>query len=389
MAMQLNGAGSKVLGLGFRRYASHQYPNNPGAIYAGERQTFENVVFTQQAGLSLMFGKPKDGVVNRAVFVDNGGTGLGGTGSNTSKGPSGQDNLVIQNSIFRNNNAEKFWTGCNYSCGYGAIKLAKMVGFVLRSNLIEDTRGGGLGAWCDMGCTNGRYLYNVVRNNGGAGILHEISDTGLIASNLVYGNGGAGIRVCSANTKIYNNTVVDNGRGGSYVQGNVWIYDDSRSASNPDTANTGASVLGPDTVKLEYANNVLVSDNRMNNIQGTSTASTNTVPSQFFDVLDYNAYYRSTGANQVLVRWSSPEGTVDFKSVSAFTAAHAKLDAHSVDISSGGDPFFVDGASGDYRLRQDHKAGEGGNVPADVAQALGLSSGTVVPKGAISWPGKR
>jgi hypothetical protein len=385
MAMQLNGAGSKILGLGFKRYASHVYANNSGVIYAGAgSQTYENDVFTQNAGSALSLAKPAGSLVNHTVFARNGGGGIGGNGS---RGSGNADNTVISNNVLNGNNAELFWTGCSYSCAASNIKLNNMVGFTIQNNVIENGKGSALGAWCDIACTDGKFIDNTVHNNGSAGLLYEISDTGTIASNLIYKNGGAGIRVASAHTKIYNNTVVGNNTTGSY-QGNLWIYDDPRTPSNPDTANTGAPAVGPDTTALEYANNIISGSGRLNQYQGAS-GSTNTEPDTFFNLLDYNAYWRSTGPTQSLVHWvNTLSGTTDFTSSAALNAAHAPLDAHSIDLTSTSDPFFVNAASDDYHLRTGNQAGTGTTIPSDVLAALGLSSDNNLPKGAINWPGK-
>jgi len=52
------------------------------------------------------------------------------------------------------------------------------------------------------------------------------------------------------------------------------------------------------------------------------------------------------------------------------------------------DPFFVNQASGDYRIRSGSIAYQSAvALPADVAAALGLSNGTGLSRGVISWPG--
>lgn len=385
MAMQLNGAGSKVLGLGFKRYASHVYSNNPGTIYSGAvSQVFENDVFTQNAGHALMLAKPQNVVVNRSVVASNGGGGIAGNGS---RAAGATDNLVIKNSVFNNNNTERFWTGCSYSCAAANIKLNNMVGFTIQNNVIANGQGGAHGAWCDVACTNGKFLGNLVYGNGSSGLMYEISDTGMIASNLVYGNGGAGLRIASAHTKVYNNTVVNNNTSGSY-QGNIWIYDDPRNPSNPDTGNTGASAVGPDTTGLEFANNIISGTGRLNRYQGAS-GSTNTQPDTFFDLLDYNAFWQSGGSSQVLVNWvNTVSGTADYTTLGVFTAAHSPLEAHSTVVVGGSDPFFVNTGAGNYTLRSGNQAGTGTTIPSDVLSALGISSGSGLSKGAITWPGK-
>lgn len=380
MAMQLNGTDSKVLGLGFRRYATHVYTNNPGAIYVGAQgETFANDVFTKNAGTAMQLAKARDATINRSIFAFNGGTGIFG---GSDGGAGGLDNTVIENSVFNNNNTELFWTSCSYSCAAAGIKLAYMDGFTIKDNIIENNLKEALGVWCDVACRGGVYVYNDVHNNGNAGIFYEISDTGIIASNLSYNNGGPGIRLGSANTKIFNNTLVNNGGE------DVWVYDDYRSPDHPDTANTGATHVGPDTVGTQYANNVVASSGTINSYTGTRTDYTNTQPSQFFDLLDYNAYWRSSSSSQVFTHWADASATTDFTSVSSFTAAHSPLDSHSIDLTGGTDPFFVSAATGNYQLRSGNQAGTGTTIPSDVLTALGLRSGTNLPKGAITWPGE-
>ncbi len=392
MVFMLHTSGpSTVRGLGFTRFASHVYANNPGVIYSAGTQTIENSVFTKNAGSVLMLDRPSNAVYNRLVIVGNGGAGISGNGSRAS---GGTDNVTIQNSVISGNNTELFWTYCRLSCGAAGIKLNNMIGYTIKNNIIQDNKGDSQGAWCDIACRNGKYIYNIISGNGGYGIMPEISDTSIVASNLIYGNKRAGIANASANTKIYNNTIVDNVTdSANNWMGQVWVYDDPRNADNIDTANTGATAVGPDTTGTYYANNIVSGSGPMSitRLQGTDTTGTNTVPSQFFSLFDYNAYYRGGGSSQTLVKWNAPAsdgGTIDYKSSAAFSAARPPFDTHSVDITSGSEPFFVNAAARDYRLRSDSRAGTGTTIPADVLSALGLSSGTNLPKGAINWPGK-
>ena len=380
MAMQLNGAGSKVLGLGFKRYATHVYSNNSGVIYSGATdQVFENDVFTKNAGLALAVTHAANAVVNHSVFAFNGGDGLGAGGSVAS---GGTDNFVVHNNVFNNNNSELFWTNCSYSCGAGNMKLDKMAGYTVANNIIENAAGQAWGTWCDEACTNGKTVNNVMSGNGDGGVVYEISDTGIIASNLIYNNRGPGIQVGSANTKIYNNTVVNN-----TGTDQIWVYDDPRNKANPDTGNTGATQLGPDTVGTYLANNIVSGSVEAVRVQGTNTTGSNTVPSQFFDSYDYNVYYRAAGTGQTLLDWIPPSNRTYYTSLATITSALG-LETHGQDIMSGSDPFFVNAAAGNYNLRSGNQAGTGTTIPSDVLSALGLSSGTGLPRGAISWPGQ-
>jgi hypothetical protein len=81
-------------------------------------------------------------------------------------------------------------------------------------------------------------------------------------------------------------------------------------------------------------------------------------------------------------------GGVNYTSLAALNAGHG-WESHGHDISSGGDPFFVNQPLRDYAVRGSSVAYQSGKpLPADVAQALGVAAGTVTSRGALSWPGK-
>ena len=76
----------------------------------------------------------------------------------------------------------------------------------------------------------------------------------------------------------------------------------------------------------------------------------------------------------------------DYKSVSAFTSALG-FDAHSIDITTGSDPFFTDPANGDYSIRSSSPAYHAGEaIPASVAAATGLSTAAGQSMGAYLYP---
>jgi hypothetical protein len=372
-AMILTGAGTKVRGLGFKRYATNEHPSTltSVAVYSsGTSVTFENDVFKQMAGGAL-HAAPRDARIATSVFVANGYNGLG---SNGSQGSGGTDSLVIDGNVFNGNNAEHYGKNCSASCGQAGVKLGHMVGFTAKNNVFENNVDAH-GFWCDLACSKGVMVNNVARNNGRSGIMYEVSDTGIIASNLVYGNGNFGIRTCSANTKIYNNTVVGNGNA------NIWNYDDPRSYGV-----NGWTDVGPDTRNVEIVNNIISGTSIAVRSEGKLTTP-NTVPAQFYSAVDYNAYYRASGVGQVLHHWVPPTNPVSYTSLSTFTAAKG-FESHSTDVASGTDPFFVDGANGNYTVRTTSTAYHTGRaLPADVAGALGLTTTTIVSRGAIRWPG--
>jgi len=382
MAAVLGGAGSKVLGLGFTRYATNEYDNTTtGALYiSGANSLVENSVFSRMAGKAL-YVQAQGGRLEHSVLANNGFNGFGSNGHQHTSGI--PDGLVIANSVFNGNDTEYYGTNCSASCASAAIKLAHMDGFTVKNNILENTHGNGHGQgfWCDLACSHGVIINNVSRGNASDGLFYEVSDSGIIASNLVYDNGGYGIRVGSANTKVYNNTLVNNTHSGG-----IWVYDDKRSYGVD-----GWTDVGPDTVNDVVVNNIVADTEATNTIlrtQSSDPVPPNTQASQFFSGFDYNAYYR-TSSSQDLMRWI-PGNTAEttYKSLSAWTAASG-FDRHSTDVAGTADPFFVDMAHDNFQVRSGSSAYHSAtSLPADVAAALGVSSAAGLSRGAISWPGE-
>ncbi|EPX59126.1 hypothetical protein D187_003228 [Cystobacter fuscus DSM 2262] len=375
VALVLGGTGYALKGLGFRRYATNEYSNTTNsAVYIGATQSLvENCVFTQMAAGSLSI-KSQGGVVRRSVFAHNGFTAIGSNGQ-TNSATVGYDGLLLEEILVNANNTERFGTNCSRSCAQAGVKIAHMNGFTVRHSVFENNVGGA-GFWCDEDCRGGVMVYNIARNNK-TGLFYEVSDTGIIASNLIYDNASYGIQSCSSNTKIYNNTLVNN------AAINIWIYDDARNESDKR-----GSDIGPDTANVDVANNILSGGN-ITTLKASRSDSnyTNTGPNTFFSGLDYNSYYRSGGGGKSLVNWVDTGG-VNYTSLAALQAGHG-WESHGHDIASGGDPFFVNQELHDYAVRGTSPAYQSGKpLPADVAQALGVAAGTVTSRGALSWPGK-
>ncbi|MCY1046154.1 DNRLRE domain-containing protein [Corallococcus sp. bb12-1] len=375
VAMVLGTTGHKVRGLGFRRYATNEYSNTTNAaLYIGATNSLvENCVFTQMAAGSLSI-KPQGGVVRGSVFANNGFTAIGSNGS-TNSGTVVTDSFLLEESVINANNTERFGTNCSRSCAQAGVKIAHMNGFTVRNNVFENNLNGA-GFWCDEDCRNGVMVYNIFRNNK-IGIFYEVSDTGIIASNLIYDNTYAGIQACSSNTKIYNNTLVNN------AAINIWIYDDSRNEQDKR-----GSDIGPDTMNVDVSNNILSGGN-ITTLKASRSDNnfTNTGPNTFFSSLDYNSYYRSGGGTKSLINWVDTGG-VNYTSLAAVRTARG-WENNGHDLASGGDPFFVNQALRNYVVRSTSAAYNSGRpLPADVAQVLGVPSGTVTSRGALNWPGR-
>jgi hypothetical protein len=377
MALALEGGsgGNIIRGVGFRRYATNQ--KHEGSYTAGvlmlnvPNVTLENTIFLDNAGGAVSYVNSTGMTLRRNVFLRNGYTAVLANGtSNTSTTTNG---ATIEENLFIDNNAGLYGEGCLASCGQAGMKLAHMNGFVLKNNLFEGQRGTAHGFWCDLQCKSGVMVNNVFRSNTGNGLYYEVSESGIIASNLSHDNGEYGIKLGSATTKLYNNTVVKNAQGG------FLIYDDDRSPGIGGWTDISANTTG-----LEVANNVLVLNNTVaNHLLRTSDTSPNTGPNTFFTYYDHNAYFRAS-ASVPLTIWKDPMSTNSvFYSLPTLISSKSR-EQNSQDFTDNSNPL-VNMQGGNYGIRPGALS-SGAQIPADVASAIGISFGTS-DKGALKyWP---
>jgi parallel beta-helix repeat protein len=145
-------------------------------------------------------------LVEQNLVYENGQLGLAAKGNGVT---------ITGNEVYGNNTA-------GFSAGWeaGGSKFAYTSGLVVEDNFVHDNAGPGL--WTDIDNIDTLYQGNVVVDNAGIGIFHEISYDAIIANNEVRGNGfafdswlwGAGIAVStSVNVEVYGNTVEGNADG--------------------------------------------------------------------------------------------------------------------------------------------------------------------------------
>ena len=399
-ALMLNQGDYAIKGIGFKRYASGGNGGSSGnwtigsAVFLNSPRSsiIENSVFTDNAYIGLGYSQPKNNAskITNSVFAKNGYAGVHANGSRSS---GGRDDFSIFGNVFNANNDQSFDIKCVGACGAANVKLNNMVGFVAKDNVVTNAVSGGYGFWCDINCSDGVIVSNLVKNNAKVGIFYEISKDGTIASNVVVDNGQAGIGVGSANTNVYNNTVIFDRARDPSSQG-INIFDDERCAicwNDPG--------IGLDTRNIELVNNVVIArsggelmlsqDSReVTGPYATPSTTTNTRASQFYDKFGYNAYHRtSTGAGFYFWRYDSGVKTFDLKSTAAFTAATG-WDGQSLDLTGSTIPYFIDLVNGDYRLKTDSQpyVNIGAPIPEEVAAKLGVPPNSVLPRGAINWP---
>jgi hypothetical protein len=377
-----------IKGIGFRRYATNQVHNaTAGAVLLnlGSDVLLENTVFTENAGGGLQGWQTTNLTVRQSILSGNGANGLNydGNWDARGEGTSPADNLVIEYSRLDGNNTDRYGVNCTWACMAAGAKVTGTSGITLRySSFSRNTGGRGSGFWCDLGCSRMQAYGNVFADNARHGLIYEISDGAVIASNLFVGNGwhspayggGWAMYIGSAHVRMYNNTMVDNQQG-------VAIYDDSRSS----VANTGgyaATRIGPSTVGIEFANNIIsggrTSGGRQLAISGADARiAGNTEASQMIDLVANNSYYRPANGPQYWVVWTERPGakSVPFKTVAEAQASKG-IETGSEMSRAASNPFLAAPGAGDYSVKQASSAsGTAGALPEDIADLLGVPAG--------------
>ncbi len=376
-----NAAGSTIRGIGFKRYATDIYSANitHGVLVLGvPNMTLENNVFARMAGTGVTIIDPTNFTVRSNVFAHNGFDGLEANGHSSSSTPNAIDNLIVEDNVFNANNEERF--GCGYACGRGNMKFNHMNQATVQNNLFENAVAGAPGFWCDENCNRMTIVNNVMRGNEGNGLFFEVSNTSIIASNVIVNNGG-GLRMTAANTKVYNNTLFNNGSG-------THIYDDNR-------VQDAEGKYGPDTANNEFVNNIMSSTGGKDAcariaILDACNAGGQTNAPQYFSAgnLDYNVYVRTAGVPSALALWQTSSTTVaTYTNLANFKTAVGK-EANGNEISSTTTPLFINSSTGNYLIANGSPAkASGRGLPSDVAAAIGVTAGQTVDRGALRyWP---
>jgi parallel beta-helix repeat protein len=214
-----NGSASDVTirGLTIEKYAN---PGQHGAINGkdgtggavSQRWLIEDNVIQLNHGGGISIGNEM--TVRRNRIVMNGQIGLCGEFNRVMR------NVVVEDNEIASNNEAGYQAGWEA----GGTKFITTDGLVLRRNHVHHNHGPGL--WVDGENINVLYDDNVVEDNGGVGIFHEISYAAVIRNNTVRRNGkgwdtwlwGAQIAVAaSPNVEIHNNTVEVDAAGGDGI----------------------------------------------------------------------------------------------------------------------------------------------------------------------------
>ncbi|HSH59296.1 MAG TPA: right-handed parallel beta-helix repeat-containing protein [Acidimicrobiales bacterium] len=353
-----NAPNSKVLGLGFAHAASKADSGSSAVVsYRSHRVLIENNTFAWNAASGMEIGELSDDVVvrgNRMLYN-------GMVGASTWGSPA---RLVFQGNHVASNNQERF----NVYWAAGGLKLNGILDATVSDNTVENNVGTGL--WCDIGCRSVNIVRNVVRNNSKYGIMYEISDSGIIASNITVNN-GSGIYVSeSTNSKVYNNTIISNA---------------TTSARSVDVNSNNRKTTTGISIKNNLFSHSSASRLWVVRVQDDSN---NVEADSMVAAMDYNAYYRQSSESAAIhVRWGNSGGYEDFASLSDFQSVRGKeLNGIAID-GQPTSPFFVNETAGDYQLKADSVAVRRGQpLPQDVADSIGVTAGVAVDLGALRWP---
>jgi parallel beta-helix repeat protein len=353
----INASGTVVRGLGFMHYATQV---NQQAAVKGDSTglTFENNTFAWNAagGLTVL---GTDAIVRGNTFVFNGQIGLLGHQA---------DRLVIEQNTAAYNNQEHFkWAG-------SGVKITTSRDTIWRDNLAEHNLAKGL--WVDVSSYNATIVRNVVRDNDLAGIQFEVSARAIIASNVVVRNGLHGIYISeSEDVDVYNNTLVAN-------KVNIRVFEGNRtSTTNPLITHNVRDII----IKNNILSNVSDPTQSLFSVDDVQKRKTG---EQMGVSANFNAYYRTnTLAPKTLVQWSHwPTKILMLKSLVEFRAATGRENNGLAIENVAVNPFFLDEANRDYRLKAGSVAiGAGAPLSQRIANAIGVPAGVPVNLGALKW----
>ncbi len=278
------------------------------------------------------------------------------------------DDALLEKNIFRRNNVEGIQ-------GYfpAAVKIFNQTRrIIVRDNLLMDNPGSN-GIWYDVGNVDGVFINNWLQD-GYNGFFFEISKGVTVAGN-VFVNSDAWV-LNSSNALVANNT---------FVNSSLRITRTSRSAVGDHFDWHPAS--GPDVderVGHEVRNNLFYTDGAVEDgivrVQQEASLAERLTDAQA--TFDHNVYVRAGDEPAELYTWAPVPGAEDaqakFSSLAELQAAVPAVDPHGVEFLNYRGPLF----HGLELRRLDlvpafPAAGAGGEIPAELAEMIGVTPGTV------------
>ena len=144
----------------------------------------------------------------------------------------------------------------------GGVKIGQTRGVTVTDSAFVDNFGHGF--WTDMSVYDTVVRRSDFNRNAGEGLFLEISARALVVDSLFLGNERSGIKVNNtSNVKIWNNTIVGNGRS-------LWLAQDGRRNTNPSDPAVDPRVPFPDPEMPWELQDLSVSNNVIGLPEGTT-----------------------------------------------------------------------------------------------------------------------
>ncbi|MCD4526676.1 right-handed parallel beta-helix repeat-containing protein [Nocardioides sp. cx-173] len=216
-AMSIRGRRTSVRGIGVRRFAP-SVPHMGAVTVEAPGVTLRDLRIEDNATTGLHVSASNAKLI-RLVLAGNGMLGAGATYA---------DGLRINGLRVRGNNTERF----NYSPVAGGIKVDRTRGIRVRNSVLSRNAGNGL--WLDESSYDIRVTDSSMRDNLHHGLALEISAKAVVADTVIEGNADDGIKVNdTSDVRLWNNTVVGNGRPINIVQDDRDPADDETEGRDP------------------------------------------------------------------------------------------------------------------------------------------------------------
>jgi parallel beta-helix repeat protein len=357
-AVYLSGANSVIQGIGFRRYANG-YEVTGAVKLSNTGGTIRNVVVNDVATTGISISS-NNKTVDHVTVQGAGQLGIGGTQN---------DNSVVSNSIFSNNNTENF----KDAPVAGGLKFTSARVMTVKN--VDASNNLGSGIWFDVSSYKVTIVNNTANNNSKHGIEMEVSDTGMIANNEATNGGEDGIIVYdSANVKVWNNEVGGSSLFGMKIaqdqrkQANLGTYMEARDSRYKNTVDPNMTWI---TKNITVSNNVFGNGGlfqifAMDGKQNRAVDTWNlTINGNLFN-------HKVASSEPMMVAWGRGDNTTQEKYSTPAALAAAKNSGWKNAQTTTSKPI---GSMADDMTAF---ASTAVPIPADVAAATGLTAGAQV-----------